>query len=82
MLLPVLVDREALKVDVPSRAELGLHRPRDVDGGLDAQLFHAVLHDAELDCDDARHLYGATEGNLAVSLAEMQVSDAELRSRH
>jgi hypothetical protein len=36
-------------------------------------LFHAAFHDAELDGYDARHLNGATEGYLAVSLNVVSV---------
>jgi hypothetical protein len=61
MLLAMLVDRKALKVDIPARTELRLNWAWDIDGRLHAQLFHAILHDAEFDGDDACHLDSATE---------------------
>lgn len=78
MLLPVLVDTEPLKVDIPAGAELRLHGARDVDWALHAQLRQPVLEHLEVDGDDARHLDGAAEADLAVSLAEVQVTHAEL----
>lgn len=78
MLFPVLIDTESLEVDVPARSELRLYRTRHVDGTLHVQVLDAVFHDAALDRDDACHLNGATERDLAVSLREVQVSDTEL----
>lgn len=68
VLLAALVDREALKVDVPSRAELGLDWAGNVDGRLDTKVGHAILEHLEVDSDDASHLDGAAEGYLAVTL--------------
>ena len=64
-------------------AELRLHWARDVDGGFAAhhsQLGLAVLDHVELDGDDAGNLDGAAEGDLAVTLREVQIADAELRA--
>lgn len=82
MLLAMLVDREALEVDVPAGAELGLHGPGDVDGRLEAQVRHAVFDHLEVDGDDARHFDGAAEADLPVSLGEVKIADGKLRPRH
>lgn len=78
VLFTMLVHTEALKVDVPPRAELRLNRTRDVDGRLHGELLHAALHDGKVDRDHARHLNGAAERNLAVALREVQIADREL----
>jgi hypothetical protein len=78
VLLPVLINREALKVDVASGSKLRLHRSRDVNRTLHSQLLHAILHDGELDSDDACHFNCTTEGDLAVALRKVQVAHAEL----
>lgn len=82
MLFARLIDAEALEVDVPPRAKLRLHGTRDVDGTLHVQLLHSVLHDAKLERNYTRHFNGATEGNLTVALAKVQVADAELGPGH
>lgn len=76
----MLVDREALEVNVPARTELRLHGARDIDGRLHAQLCYTALHDAELDGNHACHFDGAAEGYLAITLGEVQVSYTELRT--
>lgn len=78
VLLAVLVDAEAFKVNVPTGAELRLDGTRDVDGGFQAQVGHAVLHDLEVDGNDPRHLDSTTKGDFAVALREVQVTDREL----
>lgn len=79
MLLPILIDTEPLEIDISSRPKLRLHWPRDVNWRLHPQLCHAALHDGEFDGNDARHLDGAAERNLTISLAEMQIAHRELR---
>lgn len=81
MLLAVLVHAEALKRQVPARAELRLHRAGDEHRALHAQVAHPALHHAEPERDHAGHLDGAAEGNLPVALREVQVADAELGAR-
>jgi hypothetical protein len=57
----------------------------DVDGrlsALHAELFLPTLDDIELDGDDAGNLDGAAEGDLAVTLREVQVTDRELGALH
>jgi hypothetical protein len=81
-LFPVLVHREAFKVDIPSRSELGLDRAGDVDGAFESQAGHVVLDDLEVDGDDAGHLDGAAERDLAVALREVEVADRELGARY
>lgn len=80
VLLAVLVDGESLESEVPAGAELGLDGTGEEDGGFHAHLGHAVFDDGELECDDAGHLDGTAEGDLAVSLGEVQVTDRELGS--
>lgn len=80
VLLAVLVDREALEGEIPAWTEVWLHGTGEVHGGLEAHLRHAVLDHGELDRDDARHLDGTAEGDLAVSLGEVQVSNGEFRA--
>lgn len=59
------------EVDHSPRAELRLHRPRDVDRGFavcHAEFCLAVFDDGELDGDGAGDFDGAAEGDLAVAL--------------
>jgi hypothetical protein len=81
MLFACLVYAEPFKVDIPAWPKLGLYRAGDVDGRLHPELRHAVLHDGKLECDDAGHLNGAAETNLAITLREVQVANAEFRTR-
>jgi hypothetical protein len=39
-----------------------------IDGGFHAQVGNAVLHDFEINGDDASHLNGTAEGDFAISL--------------
>lgn len=80
MLLAMLINTEALEIDVSSRTELRLDWTRDIDGRLHAQLRDTALHHSELDSDNTSHLNRATERNLAVTLREMQITDTELRA--
>lgn len=59
---------EAFEVDVPPGTELRLDGAGDVDGTLEAEIGHALFDDAEVDGDDAGHLDGAAEGDLAITL--------------
>lgn len=71
VLLAVLVDAEALKVDHASRAELRLHGARDVDGRFaadHAQLGLPVLDHLELDRDHPGDFDRPAEGDFAVAL--------------
>lgn len=75
VLLAVLVDAEALKVDHPPGAELRLHGPWQVDGRLAAD--HAefrlpVLDHVELDRDDARDFDRAAKGDFPVALCAVE----------
>jgi len=63
---------------VSSWPKLRLNWTRDINGALEAQVGYSVLDDLEVDGDDAGHFDGAAEGNLAVTLGEVQVADAEL----
>ncbi len=59
-----------------------LDRPRQEKGTLHPQILHPILHHAQLDRDHPRHLDRATERNLPIPLAEVQIAHAELRPRH
>lgn len=74
MLFALLIHTKPLKVDIPARTKLRLHRTRDVNGTLHVELLHAALHNAELDGDDACHFDGAAEGDFAVALEERERS--------
>lgn len=78
MLLSLLIHTKSLEVNIPAGTELRLHRARNINRTLHAQLLHAALHDGEFDGDDAGHLDGAAEGDLPVALREVQVAHAEL----
>jgi hypothetical protein len=80
MLLAMLIHTEPLKVNVPSRAKLRLHRTRDINRRLHRKLLHATLHHREVDSNNPRHLNRTTERDLAIALREMQIADGELRS--
>lgn len=68
VLLPVLVDAEAFKGQVAAGAELGFYGPLLEDGRFHAEVRHPVFHHREFERDDAGHLDGAAEGDLAVAL--------------
>ena len=78
MLLAVLVDAEAFKIDVAAGAELRLDGTRDVDRTLHGQMCHTAFHNGELDGDDTSHFDGAAERDFAIALGEVQIADAEL----
>lgn len=42
-----------------------------------AEIGHAVLDDLEVDGDDTGHLNGTAEGDLTITLREMQVADGK-----
>lgn len=73
-----MINAKPLEIQHPPRPELRLDRPRDVDGGLDAERRHAGFEDGEVDGDDAGHFDGAAKGDFAVSLGEVEVADGEL----
>merc|ERR1712014_397370 len=77
VLLAVLVDAEAFKVNVSAGTELRLNRTGNVNGTL-----HVPLHDREFDRDDACHLNGTAERDLTIALREMQVTNGELCTLH
>lgn len=77
VLLAVLVDAESLERQISPGTVMRFHGPGQEERTLHAQVGHAVLHDAELDGDDAGHFDGAAKGDFAVALREVQVADAE-----
>jgi len=52
----------------------------EVDWRFHSQIRHAILHDFEIDGDNTRHLDSSTEGDLTVTLREVQITDTEFRS--
>ena len=73
----MLINREPLKSQVPSRTIMRLHRTRKINRRFHSQISHAILHDLEINRDDTRHFNSATERDFAISLREVQISDAE-----
>lgn len=67
-LLPMLINRKALESQIPPGPKMRLHRPREIDRGLHPQIRNSVLHNLEVDGDDAGHLDRATEGDLPIAL--------------
>lgn len=58
MLLAVLVDAEAFKVDVSARSKLRLYGSGDEDWRFETEFAEAVFDDGEFYCDDAGHFDG------------------------
>lgn len=77
VLFPVLVDAEALEGEIAAGAVMGLDGPREEERGSHIEILDAVLHDGELEGDDAGHFDGAAEGDFAVALGEVEVADGE-----
>ena len=68
VLFAVLVDAEALEIDVAPGTEIRFDWTWEVDRGLQVHIRHAVLDHLEVHCDHTGHLDGATEGDLSISL--------------
>src|SRR5262249_16721228 len=66
LLSSLLVDRDALEDDI--LREVRLDRARLEDGIGDAVFAHAILDQVDANVDEARHLDGAAEGDLAIAL--------------
>lgn len=75
VLLAILIDREALKCQVPPRAKIGSHIAWPENRALDSSRLHTVLDEIKLDGDSACYFNGATEADFAVALAEMEIAD-------
>lgn len=80
VLLAVFIDAETFEVDVSSGTKLGLDWTWHIDWALGSKLCHSVLHHAELDRDNSCHFNGSTEGDLAISLRKVQITNGELGS--
>ena len=80
MLFPVVIDRKALKCQISSGSKMRFNWTRKVEWRLHSKIFHAILHDLEVDGDDTSHLDSTAEGDLTVTLTEMQISNAEFGS--
>jgi hypothetical protein len=79
VLLAMLINAEAFKVNVPARTELRFNRTRNENGRFAAELGLAVLDNIEFQCDDAGHLNGTAEGNLAIALCRQSVRGSTQR---
>src|SRR5918994_919322 len=80
-LVAVLVNRDALEdqeVRVPG-LEVTQLEDRHVLVAGHSVLLHAALYELHPEFDEARHLDGAAEGDLAIPLREVQVAHRELR---
>ena len=82
MLHALLIDAEAFKRQIPTRAVMRLHGTRQEERALEVEILDAALHDRQLERDDAGHLDGAAEGDFAVALREVEVAYAEFCSGH
>lgn len=81
MLFALLIDTETLEINVSSGTEIRFHGAGDVDGRFHVQVLDPLLHDGELDRDDAGHFDGAAEADFAVALGEVEVADREFCPR-
>ena len=61
MLFAILIHAKAFEIDVAAGAKLRFDWSRDVDGGFQAQLSHAVFHDSELNRNLPCHLDGTAD---------------------
>jgi hypothetical protein len=75
VLFAILIDREALKCQIPSGAKIGSYIARSEDGALNSSRFDTVLDEIELDGDGSCYFNSAAEANFSVALAEMEVAD-------
>lgn len=75
MLLPMLVDREALESKIPSRTELWFNRTRLEDGRLHSHLGHSVFNHGEFQRDLTSHFNRTAERDFPVSLGEVQITN-------
>jgi len=76
----LLIHRKALKRQVPTRTIMRLDRPWQEKRTLHIQILHPILHHAQLERNNPRHLNSATERNLPITLTEVQIAHAEFRS--
>lgn len=77
-LLPMLINREPLESQVPSRPIMRLHGSGQVNRALHTQILHPILHHLKVHSHHAGHLDRATEGDLAIALRKVQVANGEL----
>lgn len=75
MLLAILIDREALKCQIPPGAKIGGHVAWPEHGTLDGSRFNAILDQIELDGDGSCYFNGAAEADFAVALAEVEIAN-------
>lgn len=76
-LITLVIDGEPLKGEIASRPELGFHRTGMENRRLHVEFLHAVLDYRELERNYTRHLNSSAEGDFAVSLREVEISDGE-----
>lgn len=73
----MLINREPLESQIATRTVMRFNWPWKIDWRFHSQISHAILHDFEIDGDDTRHLDSSTEGDLTVTLREVQITDTE-----
>ena len=73
----MLINRETLECQIPTRTIMRLDRSWQIKRGFHPQISHTILHDLKIDGNNTSHLDSATERDLAVSLREMEIADAE-----
>jgi hypothetical protein len=76
----MLINREPLESKVATGTVMRFNWSWEIDWRFHSQIRHAILHDFEINGDNTRHLDSSTEGNLAVTLREVQVADTEFCS--
>lgn len=75
MLLAILVNGEALKRQIPARAEIRGHIAGPENGALDGSRLDAVLDEVELDGDGSCYFNRTAEADLSIALTEMEITD-------
>src|SRR5262249_19054218 len=78
VLLAFIIDGQALEHQELRIARF--NRARLEDGLLQSVLLHSTLDQVDMEVDEARHLDGAAEGDLAIALREMKVAGRESRA--
>jgi hypothetical protein len=79
-LFSMLINREPLESKVATRTVMRFNWSWEIDWRFHSQICNSILHDFEIDSDNTRHLDSSTEGDLTVTLREVQVTNTEFRS--
>ena len=73
----MLINREPLESQVATRTVMRFNWSWEIDWRFHSQIRHTILHDFEIDGDDTGHLDSSTEGDLTVTLREVQITDTK-----